>query len=183
VTAVGLAGLSVIAIPLQIGSQNGVAADNDGAPDFIFTDSFSVVGGIGSDSQSNMLTSGFGAYIGTGTFDTVIGSVVQNFLSTTGGYGPIQQTAGQTEGLVTVTYEYTAVPEPSTAMLVALGLSALAHDDRSLDSRRPSFGQGAVVLGISPLVHPQPHHEPDLIRDPPGLHLLPIVCGRFVSSA
>lgn len=52
--------------------------------------------------------------------------MVQNFLSTTGGFGPIQQTPGQTSGLVTVTYEYAAIPEPSTALLVGMGLMGLA---------------------------------------------------------
>jgi hypothetical protein len=125
VTAVGLAGLSVIAIPLQLGSASGIAADNDGAADFVGTDSFSVSGGLGSDSQSNTLFGGFGAYIGLGTFDTTIGSVVQNFLSTTGGFGPIQQTPGQTSGTVTVTYTYTPVPEPGTATLLGMSLVGL----------------------------------------------------------
>ena len=43
-------GNSVVAIPLQIGSMIGVAADNDGAPDFVGTDSFSVAGGVGNDT-------------------------------------------------------------------------------------------------------------------------------------
>jgi hypothetical protein len=126
VTALGLAGLSVIAIPLQIGSALGVAADNDGAADFVGTDSFTVNGGVGNDLQSNELLAGMGAYIGLGTFDTTLSSVVENFLSTTGGFGPIQQTPGVTSGTVTVTYEYTLIPEPTTALLLGLGLLGLA---------------------------------------------------------
>jgi hypothetical protein len=122
VTAVGLAGLTVVSIPLQLDSALGIAADNDGAADFIGTDSFSVVGGIGNDVQSNSLVAGFGAYIGLGTFDTTVEAVVQDFLSTTGGFGPIQQTPGSTSGTVTVTYEFTPVPEPSTAAFLGLGL-------------------------------------------------------------
>ena len=45
VTAAGLAGITAVAVPLQTDSAVGVAADNDGAADFIGTDSFSVVGG------------------------------------------------------------------------------------------------------------------------------------------
>jgi hypothetical protein len=125
VTAIGLAGLSVISIPLQIGSALGIAADNDGAADFLGTDSFSVAGGVGNDVDSSTLFSGFGAYIGLGTFDTTVGAVVQNFLSTTGGFGPIQQTPGQTSGTVSVTYNFTPIPEPGTGLLLTAGLVAL----------------------------------------------------------
>ncbi len=119
VTATAPSALAVIAVPLQLGSALGVAADNDGAADFIGTDSFSVSGGSGSDSDSNTLSSGFASYIGTGTFSTTISSLVQNFLSTTGGFGPIQQTPGSVDGMVTVTYNY--VPEPATMSLLAVG--------------------------------------------------------------
>ncbi len=125
VTAVGLAGLSVISIPLQLGTALGIAADNDGAPDYVGTDSFSVSGGVGNDVQSNSLAVGLGPYIGLGTFDTTVSAVVQNFLSTTGGFGPMNPSAGQTSGTVTVTYTYDPVPEPNTALLLALGLGGL----------------------------------------------------------
>ncbi|MCH8004952.1 MAG: choice-of-anchor E domain-containing protein [Planctomycetes bacterium] len=126
VTAVGLGGITLVAVPLQIGSAVGIAADNDGAADFVGTDSFSVVGGSGSDSDMAMLTTGFGVYIGLGTFDVDVSAIVETFLSTTGGYGPIDPVPGNTDGTVTVTYEFSSIPEPSTALLLASGLAALA---------------------------------------------------------
>ena len=121
-------GNSVVAIPLQLGSALAVAADNDAAADFVGTDSFSVVGGTGSDSDNAVLTAALDLanYTGLGTFGIDVEAVVQNFLSTTGGFGPIQQTPGDTEGTVTVTYTFIPIPEPSTALLVGLGLLGFA---------------------------------------------------------
>ncbi len=126
VTAVGLAGITLVAVPLQIGSAVGIAADNDGPADFVGTDSFSVVGGSGSDSDMAMLTMGFGAYVGLGTFDVVVSAIVETFLSTTGGFGPIAPVPGSTDGTVTVTYEFIPIPEPATVFLVTSGFAALA---------------------------------------------------------
>ncbi len=130
VTAVGLAGVTAVAMPLQTGSKVGVAADNDAAADFIGTDSFSVVGGTGTDSDFDVLVAGLAVYIGLGTFDVDVSAVVLNFLSTTGGFGPIAPVPGVTAGTVTVEYEYTAAPEPTTALLLASGLAALAAGRR-----------------------------------------------------
>ena len=126
VTAVGLAGVTAVAVPLQTGSAIGVDADNDGAADFVGTDSFAVVGGTGSDSDSDELTSGLGPYIGLGTFDVDVTASVETFLSTTGGFGPIDPTPGVTEGTVTVTYEYTVIPEPTSAAFLGLGALGIA---------------------------------------------------------
>ena len=125
-------GDSVVSVPLQTGSMLGVAADNDGAADFIGTDSFTVVGGVGSDSNSAVLTAALDLanYTGLGTFGIDVAAIVTNLLSTTGGYGPIQQTPGSTDGTVTVTYTFNAVPEPTTGLLLVVGLAAGAATRR-----------------------------------------------------
>ncbi len=121
-------GNSVVAVPLQLGSALGVAADNDAAADFVGTDSFSVVGGIGNDADNVVLTAALDLanYTGIGTFGIDVAAIVTNFLSTTGGFGPIMQTPGQTEGTVTVTYQFIPIPEPTTASLLSLGLVGIA---------------------------------------------------------
>jgi hypothetical protein len=121
VTAVGLAGITAVAIPLQVDSAVGIAADNDDAADFIGTDSFSVVSGSGSDSDTAILTAGLGVYIGLGTFDVTISASVENFLSTTGGFGPLSQVPGITDGTVTVTYEFTPPPVGGIAEVLVGG--------------------------------------------------------------
>ena len=130
VTATAPSALAAVAVPLQLGSALGIAADNDGAADFVGTDAFSVVGGSGNDSDSDAsgLAAVLLAYTATfagETFNTDIDSLVQNFLSTTGGFGPIQQTPGAFDGTVEVIYTYNPIPEPSTAALAALGLLGL----------------------------------------------------------
>jgi hypothetical protein len=122
VTAIGLAGITAIAVPLQTNSVVNLAADNDGAADFIGTDAFGVTGGSGFDSDFDELTAGLAPYIGLGSFNVTVSAVVETFLSTTGGFGPIDPVPGNTFGNVTVTYEYTPIPEPSTAVLVGFCL-------------------------------------------------------------
>ncbi|MDD5327996.1 MAG: PEP-CTERM sorting domain-containing protein [Phycisphaerae bacterium] len=115
--------LAVTVVPLQTGSGS-VDADNDGDADYMGTDSFSVAGGTGSDSglTSSTNASVLTSFTGAGTyFDIWLSTSVSTFVSTTGGFGPSQYTLGQTDGMITVAYEYTPVPEPATMALLGLG--------------------------------------------------------------
>ena len=66
-------------------------------------------------------------YIGLGTFSVNVGSTLYTNVATTGGaiFGPTLPTAGTNLGIVTVTYDYTAIPEPSSMALVGLGAVGL----------------------------------------------------------
>jgi hypothetical protein len=111
------------ATPRQVGSGT-VDADNDDFADFIGTDAFAVTGGSGSDSDVGFTTSSLSTFVSTfagETFDTTLDSSVDTFLSTTGGFGPIDPVPGVTYGTVTVTYEY-VVPEPGTLILMVMGI-------------------------------------------------------------
>jgi len=124
VTATAPSALTLIATPLQMGSGVGIAADEAVEipdPDFAGPDSFTVTGGTGADDDSATLTNPalFGPYIGVGTFNVDISSIVKTYVLTSGGTGDTQSTAGKTSGVVTVQYEY--VPEPATLALLGLG--------------------------------------------------------------
>ena len=124
VTATAPSALTLIATPLQLGSGLGILADElveAPDPDFAGLDSFSVTGGTGVDSDTDILTNpaDFTPYKGIGTFDVFISSIVKTMVLTSGGTGDTQSTAGQTSGKVTVTYEY--VPEPATLALLGMG--------------------------------------------------------------
>lgn len=122
---VSMAGLfTLVAVPLQMDSAEDIAADEaaDGVGDFLGADSFAITGGIGNDSDMDMSTDPLvlAAFTGIGSFDAILNSLVKTFLSTDGGYGPINPIPGVTDGTVKVTYEY-IVPEPASASLLLLG--------------------------------------------------------------
>lgn len=130
VTATAPSALTAVAVPLQVGNAT-VDADNDVAADFIGTDSFSVTGGSGSDSDTDMstlpavLTAYTAAFLGE-QFDVNIAPSIETFLSTSGAFGPINPTPGLTDGLVAVTYEYTTIPTPAAGGMALMGLAGLA---------------------------------------------------------
>jgi len=55
------------------------------------------------------------------TFDVNLESSTTTSLSTNGGFGPIDPVPGETDGDVTVTYEYIEIPEPGTCALLGFG--------------------------------------------------------------
>ena len=121
VTASAMSGLAAVAIPLQTGDGH-VDADNDGAADFIGTDAFAVVGGSGTDDDedASSLPAVLTAYTGIGTFPVSVEGKIETFLSTSGGFGPIDPVPGSTEGTVKIIYEYIPAPGATTLALIAL---------------------------------------------------------------
>ena len=128
VTAIAPDALALVAVPLQTDSGS-VDADNDGDADFIGTDAFSVTGGTGNDSDSAALPPGdLTPYIGTGDIAVSVVGLAETYLSTSGGFGPIDPTPGDFSGTVTVEYNY--IPEPATLSILTLAGLALIRRRR-----------------------------------------------------
>lgn len=121
----------------QSGGPTAVAADNDGAPDFVGTDSFTISGGIGSGSDNDMSTlasilSSFVAQISPPDpqFATVISNSIFTSTSTSGIFGPISTSPGTFSGDLTVVYEYTPTPEPTSTLLLGSAGALMAFRRR-----------------------------------------------------
>jgi hypothetical protein len=111
---------TVTAQPLKSGS-GGVAADNDGAADFLGTDSFTISGG-GSASNavlnttSNYLTQ-FTQQGFPHTYLVTISNSPLTSVSTSGIVGPTSAASGTFSGTVNVTYTYALAPVPEAGGL------------------------------------------------------------------
>ncbi len=121
VTAKALSVLTTTAVPMQTDSATGIAADNDGAPDFSGIDSFGITSGIGIDTSEDWSTNPtvLALFTGTGTFDIWMSSIVESYFTTSGGFGPSIPTPGMTEGTITISYNY--IPEPATIAILGFG--------------------------------------------------------------
>jgi hypothetical protein len=115
--------LIVHAVPVNTNS-GFVAGDNDGAPDFLGTDSIKITGTIASDLQSASRTAAFdiAPYEGAGwvTFDySTLTSTAGSFSTTGGGANFVDFGSISAEFTATITYEF--VPEPSCIVLALVG--------------------------------------------------------------
>jgi hypothetical protein len=124
---------ALVADPAQI-NMGTVDPDNDGAADFIGTDSLSVTGGVGMDSDSTNSSAGgvLAAFTGPngapGTFDVNLGSILNTSVIASGPFGPTQTTEGTISGTITVTYTYNdGIPTPAAlpAGLALMGMLGL----------------------------------------------------------
>lgn len=116
-------GLSASAVILQSAGPVAVTATdgNPGAgPDFV---NFGLLNG--SDSDSDQIFAALGPYIGNGN---IIANIIGNGGFSVSGISDstIQVSNFATSGLVTVTYEFVPVPEPTSIVLGAFGACGLA---------------------------------------------------------
>ena len=124
-------GASFTIIVEPIGSRTvSLGADEGelgGIPDFAGTDSASITGVTGTDTDTVTLNSGFGAYLGTGTFLVDFDADATSNVSGTGNVAAFFETFASAE--VSVVYDYTAAPVPLPAGLPLLlaGLGGLAY--------------------------------------------------------
>lgn len=125
--------------PMQLGSGTVTADTDSGNADFTGTDSFTLTGGFGSDTDSQYVpTTGFAPYIGLGNFVTVITNTIATLVISDGGSGVIRTDDGTFSGKVKVTYDYTSnnvVPEPAAMLLFGAGMLGIAGVQRRRNNK------------------------------------------------
>lgn len=128
--------VSLIATDMTYGTREAVAADDDGLPDFIGDDSFTINLAAYADAryQSSTEQPMLNEFTGDGTFDVILSSVMTVSISTMGGWGQTQTIPGELYGTLEVTYHYTRQPfrdpeQPTpipTPATIAAGLTLLS---------------------------------------------------------
>jgi hypothetical protein len=128
----GPSSLVVLTTPFQQNS-GPIAADNEGGPDFVGADSLSITGTFSTDTDSSNLTNPlfFTPYLG-------LGNVTFNYLSfinlaTSVNVSPAPSDNGPSsfDFSAKITYEYNAIPEPSTVLFSCFaGFGAIAYGIR-----------------------------------------------------
>lgn len=128
-------GVSLITTATATASTTGSAsilADNDGAADFAGTDSFTLAGGVATDSAFQLNTTA--NYLAQFTqsapnhffLNTISNSIFTN-TSTSNVFGPTSAAGGMFSGKLTVAYTYNALPIPEAGTaLFGIGLAFVA---------------------------------------------------------
>lgn len=119
----------VVLTPSKTGSGS-VVADNDGPPNFGGTDSFSISTGVLNASDSVLRTAPqyltqFTASPGQTNYVVTFSNSISSSQTTSGIVGSLNSTAGTFSGKLTVTYTYSPIPEPGSAVWgLAVGMFA-----------------------------------------------------------
>ena len=125
VTVSVLSGLTAVAKPFGSGTALGVLADDplepSGVPDFTGPDAFGVEndGAVDVGEFLSIDPLILAMFTGLGGFDVTVDSTRSSFIRAGGRLGFAKPIGGQTDGVVTVIYDY-HVPEPLTLSLFCI---------------------------------------------------------------
>lgn len=116
---------TIVVNPLGSQAVTLGADEGEAFPDFAGSDSASITGVSGSDTDTATILSGFGDYIGLGTFDVDFDAVATSMA--VGGGNVASFFTTEASASVTVVYDYTApapVPLPAGLPLALIGIAA-----------------------------------------------------------